>query len=130
MPGVEGSCHCGSVRWTLRDHPAGATACSCTACRRYGALWAYGELDVDIEITGETRGYLRGDIEQHLAFHFCPTCGAVAAWLPKEGGGRCAVNLRLADPTAVADVPVRRFDGFDTWESLPTDGRTVGKVWF
>ena len=29
-----------------------------------------------------------------------------------------AVNLRLADPDVVAKVPVRHFDGADTWEFL------------
>ena len=26
----------------MHGFPEGATACNCTACRRYGALWAYG----------------------------------------------------------------------------------------
>ncbi|MCB9676673.1 MAG: GFA family protein [Alphaproteobacteria bacterium] len=129
---LQGSCHCGKVRWTLATAPTRATACSCTACRRYGALWAYGILGEDVQITGETRGYLRCDIETHLAFHFCPECGGMVCWLPKAGSEsqRCAVNLRMADPDAVAAVPVHRFDGFDTWSSLPDEGRVVGDVWF
>jgi len=101
-------------------------------CRRYGALWAYGFLGDDVQLSGETRAYVRGDIEAHLAFHFCPRCGAATCWLPPspEGSQRCAVNLRMADPDAVAGVPVRRFDGHDTWKSLPDEGRTVGDVWF
>lgn len=128
---LEGSCHCGNVRWTLDAVPAQATACSCTACRRYGALWAYGDLGVDVHVIGETRAYQRVDLDEtFLAFHFCPACGGVVAWLPLAGGGRCAVNLRMADPEAIAAVPIRRFDGFATWSSLPHEGRTVGDVWF
>jgi len=40
------------------------------------------------------------------------------------------VNLRLAEPQAVGDIPIRRLDGLSTWEDLPRDGRTVGDVWY
>ncbi|GEM_PF-3832371 len=55
-----------------------------------------------------------------------------ACWLPPSptGNQRCAVNLRMAEPAQVNEVPLRRFDGHDTWASLPADGRTVGEVWF
>ena len=132
MAELRGSCHCGEVKWTLATPPTRATSCSCTACRRYGALWAYGVLGEDVRVTGETRAYVRGDIEAHLAFHTCVRCGGLAAWLPlgPEGNQRCAVNLRLADPERVSEVAVRRFDGFDTWTSLPDEGRTIADVWF
>ena len=44
--------------------------------------------------------------------------------------GRIAVNLRLADPKLVADVPIDHFDGFDSWQDLPRDGRCVRDYWF
>jgi hypothetical protein len=40
------------------------------------------------------------------------------------------VNLRLAEPDAVAEVLIRRFDGLDTFEDLPSDGRCVSDYWF
>jgi hypothetical protein len=46
---IEGTCLCGSVAWQLEGEPDGATACNCTACRRYGVLWAYGYVDEDIK---------------------------------------------------------------------------------
>ena len=39
---LEGSCLCGAARWYYHDLPNSATAFNCSACRRYGALWAYG----------------------------------------------------------------------------------------
>jgi hypothetical protein len=38
---IEGSCDCGALRWRPQAEIAEATACNCTACRRYSALWAY-----------------------------------------------------------------------------------------
>ena len=129
---IEGSCLCGSVRWTFAGQPDGATACSCTACRRYGVLWAYDYEGEGIAVSGATQPYVRGDAV--LEFHFCATCGNVAFWRGRDvdatGRRRIAVNLRLAEPAAVADIPIRHFDGFDTWQDLPRDGRCVRDYWF
>ena len=70
---IEGSCLCGSVRWRFDGQPDGATACNCTACRRYGTLWAYDHEDEGIHVSGETRAYVRG---RALEFHFCRPAAA------------------------------------------------------
>ena len=60
---IEGSCHCGAVHWTFEGQPDGATACNCTVCRRYGALWAYDYDGEGIKVKGETRPYVRSTIQ-------------------------------------------------------------------
>jgi hypothetical protein len=128
---IQGSCLCGSVQWRFDGEPDGATACNCTACRRYGALWAYDHVDEGIHVSGPTQPYVRG---QALAFHFCPTCGNLAYWrgLRADAAGRTriAVNLRLAEPVSVAAIPIDHFDGLDSFTYLGRDGRCVGDVWF
>ena len=129
---IEGSCHCGAVHWTFEGVPDGATACNCTVCRRYGVLWIYDYEGEGIQVTGPTQAYVRGEA---LGFHFCPICGCVAYWRAlhpnAEGRRRIAVNLRLvADPEAVARVPIDHFDGLDRFEDLPRDGRCVADYWF
>ena len=128
---LSGTCLCGSVKWRFEGLPDGATACNCTACRRYGVLWAYDFEGEGIEVTGDTRAYARGTA---LTFHFCPTCGCVAFWrglqVDEAGRRRIAVNLRLAEPDAVADIPIDHFDGLDTFEDLPRDGKCVADYWF
>lgn len=128
---IEGSCLCGSVRWKFRGQPDGATACNCTACRRYGVLWAYDYEGEGIEVAGATRPYVRG---RALEFHFCPDCGCMAFWRAKktdaDGRLRIAVNLRLAEPAAVATIPIDHFDGLDSFDDLPRDGRCVADYWF
>ena len=50
---------------------------------------------------------------------------------PDEAGRRrIAVNLRLADPEAVAQIPIDHFDGLVSFEHLPRDGRCVADYWF
>ena len=130
---ITGSCHCGAVRWIFDGTPDSATACNCTICRRYGALWAYDWLGHGIGVQGETAGYRHGDRE--IEFHRCPTCGCVSWWQgakpDPDGRTRIAVNLRLADdPGAIAAIPVRHFDGLDSWQDLPDDGRCIRDLWF
>src|SRR5215212_2007258 len=102
---IDGSCLCGAVRWRMDRIPESATACNCTACRRYGALWAYDFEGEGIQVSGPTKAFVRGDA---LAFHFCPACGCVAYWrslqINQDGGRRIAVNLRLTEPGPIADV--------------------------
>ena len=128
---IEGSCLCGAVRWKFEGQPDGATACNCTACRRYGVLWAYDYENEGIEVSGTTRPFARG---KALEFHFCPECGCVVFWrgqrTDEQGRRRIAVNLRLAEPGAVAAIPIDHFDGFGTFEDLPRDGRCVADYWF
>jgi hypothetical protein len=131
MNGIEGACHCGAVHWRFAGRPDGATACNCTVCRRYGVLWAYGHEGEGITVSGPTQKYVRG---KWVEFHFCPVCGCVTHWRGQHaddaGRRRIAVNLRLADPEAVARIPIDRFDGLDTFTDLPRDGRCVADYWF
>jgi hypothetical protein len=134
MPTIEGSCVCGAVHWRFEGIPVSATVCNCSACRRHGNLTAYGYEGHEISVSGSTRAYTR-DADVCLEFHFCPVCGCYAFWrgttVEPDGRRRIAVNLRLAtDPPSVYDVPVKRFDGRDTWESAPADGRHVRDYWF
>jgi len=128
---IQGACLYGAVEWRLDALPESATACNCTACRRYGVLWAYDYEGEGIRVSGPTTAYVRGDA---LGFHFCPTCGCVAYWRAlqpnTEGRRRIAVNLRLTDPEPIARVPIEHFDGFGTFEDLGQDGRCVADYWF
>lgn len=131
---MEGLCHCGTVRWVLDGLPASVTACSCSVCRRYGALWTYGFEGETVRTTGRTTAYVggRGTAE----FHFCATCGGVAYWRERTPGplGRrqIGVNLRMVtDPAWVAGLPVDHVDGLnDDFGHPRRDHRLVSDLWF
>ena len=132
---LKGFCHCGATHWTLEGDPGPATACNCTLCRRYGALWAYDYEGERITVSGATSSYKRVDVsDPALEILFCPTCGSVLCWrglrVGAEGRRRIAVNLRLAEPDAVAALEIDHFDGFGAFEDLPRDGRCVRDMWF
>ena len=116
---VEGSCHCGAVRYRVATAPVEAKSCNCSLCRRYGALWAYYET-AEVQVEGEgtaTVPYVQGDAT--LANHHCATCGCVTHWRGLgQYADRTAVNIRLMEPDVVETVRIRRFDGADTWQLL------------
>lgn len=131
---LTGECHCGGAGWTLDGDPGPVTACNCTLCRRYGALWAYDYEGERVAVTGATRTYRRArKADPALEIVFCPACAAVVAWrelrvAPGERR-RMAVNVRLAPPEAVAALPLDHFDGLDSFEDLPASGKTVADLW-
>lgn len=131
---LRGSCHCEQTSWTLTGDPGSITACNCTLCRRYGALWAYDYADGRIALDGPTASYRRvGKADPALEILFCPACAGVLAWRglrpEPDGRHRMAVKLRLAPPDAVAALPIDHFDGLDTFEDLPPAGRCVRDLW-
>ncbi len=132
---ISGACHCGETGWTCLGDPGSITACNCTLCRRYGALWAYDYENERITIRGATATYTRTDAgDPSLEIHFCPKCACVVCWrglkTGPDGRRRIAVNVRLAPPEAVADLPIDHFDGLNAFEDLPRDGRCVRDLWF
>jgi len=129
---LTGRCHCGALTWTFSTDPGSATACNCTICRRYGALWIYGSAGVDATVAGPSKAYSRG---RTIDYHFCPTCGCLTHYIatrPEEDGTtKLVVNIRMADdPDAVAALPIDHFDGLHTFTDLPRDGRSVVDMWF
>ena len=133
---TRGQCLCGACKWVFEGKIPDATICNCSACRRYGVLWAYDFDGERIHVTagdGKLKAFFRRE-KSPLSFNFCRTCGCLVSWRAAGAGPdgriRIAVNLRLADPDAVAEIPLLHFDGLHSFEDLPTSGKTVGDVWF
>lgn len=117
---IEVSCHCGAASLEVPRRPQRLTSCNCSICRRYGALWAYYRRSA-VRIR-----YRRRDVEDYawgdrrLRFVRCRTCGCVLLWEARrpEPDGRMGINMRCAEPAAIAGVRVRRLDGAKTWKFL------------
>jgi hypothetical protein len=114
---LQGSCHCGAIRLTLPNAPEKATSCNCSLCRRSGAIFGYYVFGT-VSVQGHpenTEEYIWGD--RTLRNIRCKTCGILTHWEPLDSkpGARHGVNLRNFDPKLLESVPVRRFDGADTW---------------
>jgi hypothetical protein len=79
-------------------------------------------------------GSVRPRDDPSPGFHLCPTCSSVVCWraLRPEADGRrrIALNVRLAEPEAVAHLPIDHLDGLNRFEDLPRDGHTLHDMWF
>lgn len=122
MTAYSGTCLCGAISFSYAARPAHLTRCNCTACRKLNPLWAHGRTDIiTIEENGPAIRYVRPDGDGDLAFVSCATCGCTTHWEPVAGKydqDRRAVNMALVDPAQIADLPVRHFDGADSWAFL------------
>jgi hypothetical protein len=129
----KGSCHCKKVSWVYPLKIESITACNCTLCSRYGALWAYGYLDDGIKTEGETEPYAHAN--KINSFHFCTNCGCLAYYMANkkddQGRTRIAVNTRMiSDPNLIFDKIIDHFEGRESFTDLPHDGRNVKDLWF
>ena len=117
---MHASCHCGAVQIAYDGVPARLVSCNCSICRRLRPLWAHGPQG-KLTVTADqdaTLAYVWGD--KGLAFHSCKTCGVTTHWIglgPTEPQNM-ALNMALMTPEQIRGVPIRHFDGADTWEFL------------
>lgn len=114
------SCHCGAVRIEMDRRPRSLTQCTCSICRRYGALWAYRTRKT-ARVLGERAAmtaYVWND--KVIEFYHCNACGCVTHYesTEKTADSRIAVNARMLEPAAIEGVRIRTFDGADTWKFL------------
>lgn len=117
---LKASCHCGAVEIDIKALPDTLVQCTCSICRRYGALWAFCSTDTAV-VNAAANGlasYIWGD--RQIAFQHCSVCGCVTHYdsLNAEEPRRLAVNARMLSAQQTRDIKVQTFDGADTWQFI------------
>lgn len=115
-----GSCHCRNIRWETPRLPEWVTRCTCSYCRKSAAIWGRTDLST-VRITYETGRvirYIHGD--KTLAFVSCEKCGCTTHWESLEHiePRQMKLNFATADFKLPSAIPVRLFDGADSWRYL------------
>ena len=114
------SCHCGAVEIEIDRRPRTLTQCTCSVCRRYGALWIYRTRKTARVVRGANAesAYLWND--KVMEFYHCNGCGCVTRYesIEKADDSRIAVNARMLAPQEIEDARIRIFDGADSWKFL------------
>jgi hypothetical protein len=106
---IQGSCHCGTVRYEVDTAPETVTSCACSICRRTGALLAYYS-PAKVRVSGETDIYVWGD--RMIEFHRCRICGCHTHWTAIDKTyDRMGVNARMMEPEVLAAARVRHIEG-------------------
>ena len=111
---VDGSCHCGAVRFTvtLTEGFASARRCTCSICRMRGAI-AVTSTPADFHIIqgeDELATYrFNTDTAEH---HFCRTCGIYTHHKRRSNPGQLGVNVACLEGVSPFDFrEVVVFDG-------------------
>jgi len=117
---IMASCHCGKVRIEVQEFPSSLTECNCSVCHRYGAQWAYFTRD-QVKLTANpdsVSAYSWGD--HTIEFCHCSACGCLTHYesVEKHETSRFAINARMMPPELLASIPIRKFDGADSWKYI------------
>ena len=122
---IQGSCHCGAVRFEV-DLPAADVRigrCNCTICRRVGQTGTIVKPDAFRLLSGKSNLAVYewgGRISKR---YFCTTCGVHCygpGHLAQLGGDYVSVNLNCFDDFEVDESKVVYWDGrHDNWQAGP-----------
>lgn len=116
-----GSCHCGTVRFTVPAPPVEVTECHCSICTKLGSLCCYYPPDQFAITQGEAELSIYQWGDRLLDFRFCSRCSAMIGWrihpgleeecYPGRVGAKVGVNARLIDGIDARTLPRRVIDG-------------------
>lgn len=121
---TQGSCHCGTVRFTVKLTNALHTVrrCNCSFCRMRGAVVVSAQLE-DIHITAGAEALTLYEFNTHTAKHyFCSKCGIYTHHQRRSNPQQYGVNVACLglSPFDFEEVPV--LDGV----AHPADGQSSG----
>jgi len=117
---LKGSCHCGAVGIEISRKPRVLRRCTCSICRRYGAVWAYcSAKTAQLSHAPDALTAYRWN-DEVIEFWHCRTCGCLTHYTSNDtrAGQRIAINTRMLAPEDIEGIRVRTFDGADTWRYL------------
>jgi hypothetical protein len=111
-----GGCHCGRIRFEV-EAPEKLTVreCNCSICAMTGFLHLLVAKPQFTLLAGR-EDLLRYTFNTGVAEHlFCRVCGIKSFYVPRSHPDGYSVNTRCLDAGALADAPLRDFDG-QNWE--------------
>lgn len=111
----EGGCHCGSVRFRVRDRFESLLDCNCSICTKKGFLHLIVPAD-DFTLLSSPDAMTLYQFNTKTAKHwFCSTCGISPFYVPRSHPDGFDVNARCLDDFDLSRFQVQAFDG-DNWE--------------
>ena len=96
---LQGSCHCGAVKFEVQGTPESVMECNCSHCQRKGfKLWFVPE--TEFSLLQGADALTTYQFNKHVIDHqFCKTCGCQA------------VNVRCIENEDIDSIPVNKVDG-------------------
>ena len=111
---IEGSCHCGAVKFTvtLTEGFASARRCTCSICRMRGAVAVTSTPDAFRVTRGEDRLATYRFNTKTAEHHFCTVCGIYTHHKRRSSPNQLGVNVACLENVSPFDFrQVVVFDG-------------------
>ena len=108
-----GSCHCGSVAYTVEGDIQQAMECNCSHCRRKGYMLWFASRD-KLKFTSPETALATYTFNKHAIQHqFCSKCGCAPFGFGKDKEGRdtVAVNVRCLPDVEFSSLKIIPVDG-------------------
>jgi hypothetical protein len=111
MPQYQGSCHCGTVRFTLRAELVELTTCDCSLCVKKNALMTKVHESALAITAGEDALSLYQWNTRRAKHWFCSRCGIYTFHRKRAQPDHYGVNIHCLDGFDVTTLPVRATEG-------------------
>ena len=111
MPLLNGSCHCGAVRFELHGEIAELTTCDCSLCVKKNAVMAkVHESALNITAGEEHLSLYRWNtgVARH---YFCSRCGIYTFHRKRAAPDHFGINVFCLDGFDPSTIPVRATEG-------------------
>mgnify|MGYP000657213527 CR=1 FL=1 len=109
MTTFQGSCHCGGVKFEVRNQekPERLVRCNCSLCRRRGAIMANCHVDDLVVIEGADKLSLYQWNTRVAKHYFCSVCGIYTHHQRRRFPDQCGYNVACiegVDMDALDDI--------------------------
>ena len=124
---IDGSCHCGAVRFRVRlaDGLHTARRCDCSYCRMRGAVVVTAKLGDLTLLKGEDALTLYQFNTKSAKHYFCSKCGIYTHHQRRSNPNQFGINVACIEGISPFDFPeVQVMDGV----SHPSDSGTKARV--
>ena len=121
MKNYSGQCHCGAIRFEFTGETiTAAMRCNCSICRRKNAIMSQQYYPADsFKIISGKECLTIYRFEPELVNHyFCKHCGIYPFHDGVANPGIYRINLCCVDELEPWQLPIRIFDGKDSWKYL------------
>lgn len=108
---MQGSCHCGAVRFTVEAPIAELTTCDCSLCVKKNAVMAKVHEDALTITAGEDLLSLYQWNTRRAKHYFCSRCGIYTFHRKRAAPDHYGINVFCLDGFDPSQVPVRATEG-------------------
>jgi hypothetical protein len=108
---LEGSCHCGRVRFRVEAQITELTTCDCSLCVKKNAVMAKVPEAALSVLSGDTDLGVYQWNTGRAKHHFCRTCGIYVFHRKRAAPDHFGVNVFCLDGFDPTSVPVRATEG-------------------